>query len=368
MHLDYRIHGGLSRHTYELSKALDKFGCQVLVSCIENDLMAIKNKISVPSIHLHERTLDFLSFNFNLKRKIQDLNINVIHSQGDRGFIFAINKKNPLIVTAHTSLKIGLKALSKSRYHPSPYLRVLTEKCVLTKADKIIVVSESLGDSLREDYHIAEEKIVYIPNAVDVKKFNPQVNPDIIRKKFDINGPLLLCVARLENGRFVEKLIPTIQKVKKEVSNVKLILVGDGPARKHFEELIKYHGLEKNIILAGARGDEELPFFYAAADLCISPMVYSPAKKEFNVLEALASGKLLIYVNRLGHNDGDEVITKENPLSVENDKDFAFSIIDSLQNKRKTRTLGLMGRKAIVNSYSWERVAKETIKVYKSVI
>jgi len=330
--------------------------------------MAIKNKISVPSFHLHDRTLDFLSFNFNLKRRILDADINVVHSQGDRGFIFALNKKKPLIVTAHTSMKIGLRALSKSRYHPSPYLRVLTEKCAFKKADKIIVVSESLGNSIRNDYNIKEEKIVYIPNAVDVEKFNPEVNPDIIRKKFNINGPLLLCVARLENGRFVEKLIPTIHEVKKEIPGIKLMLVGDGPARRSFEELLQRHGLEKNIILAGARGDEELPFFYAAADLCISPMVYSPAKKEFNVLEALACGKLLIYVNRLGHKDGEEIITKENPISVNNDQDFASSIIELLQNERKIKKLGSMGREAIVNGYSWAQVAKETIKVYNSVI
>jgi glycosyltransferase involved in cell wall biosynthesis len=368
MYLDYRINGGLSRHAYELSKALDNLDCNVFVACVENDLMEIKNKIQVPTLHIHERTLDFLSFNLNLRRKIQDLNIDVVHSQGDQGFIFALIKKKPLVVTVHTSLKIGLRAFSANHYHPSPYFRVLSEKCIFMKADKIIVVSESLGKSIQNDYNVPDSKIVYIPNAVDIEKFNPNINPEFIRKKFDISGPLLVCVARIENGRFVQKLIPMMQEVKKEIPDIKLIHVGDGPLRLTFERLISRYGLKENILLAGARGDNELPYFYAAADLCVSPMVYSPAKKEFNVLEALASGKPLIYVNRQEQETEEELIAKAIPISVNNDNDFASSIIELIQNDKKRKKLGLIARQAIVKSYSWEQVAKETISVYTSLI
>ncbi|MFQ5821941.1 MAG: glycosyltransferase, partial [Candidatus Heimdallarchaeota archaeon] len=100
----------------------------------------------------------------------------------------------------------------------------------------------------------------------------------------------------------------------------------------------------------------------------VSPMVYAPATKEFNVLEAMACGKTLIYVNRMGREDVEELISKGNPIAVNNDQDFAISIIYLLQNERKRKKLGSMGRKAIMRRFSWEKVAKKTIAVYNSLV
>lgn len=367
MHLDYRIHGGLSRHTFELCKALKKLRCHVYVSTMENDYMDIDNKIGVPSFP-PVTFLDFLSFNMNLPRKTRDYDIDVIHSQADHGVVFALMKKSPLVVTVHTSLKIGLRAVSAARYHPSPYFRALTEKYTFMKADKIIVVSKSLGKSIQNDYGVEEEKIVFIPNAVDVEKFNPNLDGEVVRKKYDVNGPLLVCVTRLDAGRFIEKLIPMVMTVKKEIPNIKLIIVGDGSSKQSLERLRERHALTKNVILAGAKGDDELPYFYAAADLCVSPMVYAPAMKEFNVLEAMACGKALIYVNRIGPENGEELMTKGIPIAVKNDEDFAKSIIFLLQNEKKRKELGSVARKAIMKSFSWEKVAEKTIEIYNSLI
>lgn len=349
--LDYRIHGGLSRHTSELCKALNKLGCQVYIACID------KNAVTF---------LNFLSFNMNLPRKTRGYDIDIIHSQGDHGFVFALMKKRPLVVTAHTSMKIALRVVSRHLYHPSSYFRVLTEKYSFMKADKIIVVSKSVGRSIQNDYGIEEEKIVCIPNAVDVEKFNPNLNGEVVRKEYDIDGPLLLCVARLTSGRFVEKLIPMVKTVINEIPNAKLIIVGDGPLRPTLKRLCTRHEVTKNVILAGAKGNE-LPYFYAAADLCVQPMVYTPAIKEFNVLEAMASGKALIYVNRM-EPEIEELISNGNPIAINNDKDFAKFIIYLLQNEKKRKELGLLARKAVVESFSWEKVAEKTIGVYKSLI
>ena len=367
MHLDYRIHGGLSRHAYELCKALNRLGCQVFVSCVKNDALHINNKIEVssfPSIAF----LDFLSFNLNLPRKTRDYDIDVVHSQADRGFIFALMKNRPLVVTAHSSMKIGLRAVPRFLFRPSPYFRILTEKCTFMKADKVIAVSKSTSMALQNDYGVSKEKIVCIPNAVDVEKFSPNLSGEIIRRKYEVNGPLLLCVARLEVGRYVEKLIPMVKAVKKEFPNIKLIIVGDGPSKQSLQRLCLRHRLTSSVTLTGSKGDKELPYFYAAADLCVQPMVYTPAIKEFNVLEAMACGKVLVYVDRMGLKNGDEIISEGNPIAVSSDKNFVESIIYLLQNEKKRKELGIVARKAIMERFSWEKVAEKTIEVYESVV
>jgi glycosyltransferase involved in cell wall biosynthesis len=336
---------------------------------MKNDAKVVNNKISVPSFPGTGLSFfDFLSFNTNLPRKIRGYDIDVIHSQGDHGFALTLIKKRPLVVTVHTSMKIGLRAVPRLRYHFSPYFRVLTEKYTFMKADKIIVVSQSLTKSLQEDFGIEKEKIVYIPNAVDIEKFNPSLNGEAIRKKFDVNGPLLVCVTRLDTGRFVEKLIPMVKTVKKEIPNIKLIIVGDGPSKRSLKRQRDRYSLTKNVILAGAKGDKELPYFYAAADLCVLPMVYTPARKEFSVLEAMASGKVVVYVNRMRPMNDVERLCIGNPIAAKDDEDFANLIIYLLQNEKKRKRLGLLARKAIVKNFSWEKVAEKTLEVYKLLI
>jgi len=367
MYLDYRIRGGLSRHTYELCKALNRLDHQVYVSCVKNDAMSISNKIKVPSFP-NITFLDFLSFNMNLPRKTRKYDIDVVHVQGDRGFVFALMKTKPLVVTAHTTMKIGLKAVPGLRYHPSPYFRILSEKYTFTKADKVIAVSKSTGMALQNDYGVNKEKIVHIPNAVDVNKFNPNLNGKTVRRKYEVNGPLLLCVTRLDAGRHVEKLIPMVNAIKKEIPKIKLIVVGDGPSKQSLQKLCVRNRLTKNVILTGYKGDEELPYFYAAADLCVQPMVYTPAIKEFNVLEAMACGKVLIYVDRMGFENGEELISEVNPIAVSSDKDFVESIINLLQNEKEREERGKVARKAVMERFSWEKVAEQTVEVYSSVI
>jgi len=373
MSLDYRIHGGLSRHTYELCKALNKLGCHVYVSCMENDLMNIKNKIRVPSLPgTGFSFLDFLSFNTNLPRKTRTYDINIIHSQGDHGFVFALIKKKPFIVTAHASYRIGLQVVPSLRHHPSPYFRVLAEKYTFMKADKVVVVSRSVGKSIQNDYGVKEENIVFIPNGVDTRKFNPNIDGEIFRKKYEVNGPLLLCVTRLAIGRFVHDLIPMVKAVAKEIPQVKTIIVGDGPLRHYLERLRDQQGLTKSIIFVGAKGDDQLPHFYNAADLYILPVIYS--EKEFTMLEALACGKPVVYTRRIKMQIEDEEVYNakcalNSPIiAVNNNKDFASCIAYLLQNEKNRKALGLAARKTITEHFSWEKIAQKTIDIYKSVL
>lgn len=366
-HLDYTIRGGGSRHTYELCKALDKLGCQVYVSCLnkpENKLTGIKRMIYVPYCPIS--VLDLASFNINMLRKTRGCEVNVIHSQSADGFIFGFIKKKPFVVTIHGSVKTVMSVASKYRHHISPYFKLLIEKYALTKADKVIAVSELVANLVKASYEVDEEKVVFIPNGVDVEKFNPQLDTEAIRNKYSVSGPLLLCVTRLSPDRRVIELVSAIEKVAKEIPDVKVIVVGDGPLRQTLERLRDQRGLTERLVFTGAKNDDELPYFYAAADLCILPIAYPAATKELTVLEAMASGKVTVYIDRVGVTFNELKI--DNPIGVNSDKDFVSTITYLLQNEKKRKVLGLAGRKMVTEELSWDKVAQKTIEVYKSLV
>lgn len=366
-HLDYTTRGGGSRHTYELCKALDKLGCQVYVSCLnkpENKLTSIKRIIYVPYCPIP--VLDLASFNINMLRKTRSCEVNVIHSQAADGFIFAFTRRRPFVVTVHGSVKTVMSVASKYRHHISPYFKLLIEKYAVMKADKIICVSELVADFIKASYEVDEDKIEFIPNGVDVEKFNPKLDSEALREKYCVNGPLLLCVTRLSPDRCVTWLIPAVEKVAKEIPDVKLIVVGEGPLRRALERLRNKRGLTERLVFVGAKNDDELPYFYAAADLCILPVAYPAATKELTVLEAMASGKVMVYVDRVGVTRN--ALKIDNPISVNNDKDFVGTITYLLQNEKKRKVLGLAGRKMVTEELSWNKIAQKTIEVYKSLV
>jgi glycosyltransferase involved in cell wall biosynthesis len=253
-----------------------------------------------------------------------------------------------------------------------PYATVLIERHTLLQADKIIAVSQSVIEDLSSDYGIEKEKIEFVPHGVDTEKFNPHLAGDAIREKYDVRGPLLLCVSRLQPERFAQKLIPMFGNVAKEIPNATLIVVGDGSLRPSLEAARSHSGLSKNIILAGAQ-DDDLPYFYAAADLYILPGIHPPATKEMTVLEAMASGKAVVYVNRiqkgLNHSyEPDKDAQDKGIIAVEDHKEFANCAVNLLRDEKKRRALGLAARDAVVSNFSWEKAAEKTINVYESLL
>lgn len=367
--------GGLSRHAFELCKALKKQGCQVFIACakkLENASVNINDKIMFQYFAMP--FADLMTFNLNMLRNLRDHDFDIIHSQLAEGFIFSIVKKKPFVATVHASTVSAIRNIPKLRYHVVPYAMFLVEKCMYEKADKIITVSQYDSESLQSDYGVDEEKIVFIPNGVDTQKFNPNINGEIIRKKYGVDGPLLLCVSRLARGRFIHGLIPMVKAVAKEIPRVKTIVVGDGPLRRCLERLRDQQRLAKNIIFVGAKGDDELPYFYNAADLYFLPGLHPPAMREFTVLEALACGKPVIYFDRTGvetenaHTYNRNQVLDTPIVSVCNNEDFSSCVVHLFQNEKKLKSLGVAARKTVVGHLSWEGIAEKTIDLYRSLL
>ncbi len=366
--LNYARYGGLSRHTHELSRALKKLECDIRIVCMDTRTIAIEDGSQIVDETIPIRTipiagLDLISFNANMLRTVDTKNIDIVHSHSNYGFIFAFIKPKPLVATAHGSAKLSLRLVPQFRRHPSLLVQLLAEKVTFTKADKVIVVSRVHADVLTSEYGIDEEKIVYIPNGVDIEKFRPSIPSDFVRRKYNVEGPLLLCVSRLGRDRPVERLFPVMKIVRREIPKVKLIVAGEGAQRDSLERIVKREGLGESIVFVGALNDDLLPHFYNAADLLVLPTIFSG---ELTVLEAMACGKVVVYVNRL---TGAPIqpLALGNPVAARDENSLARQVISLLQDDKTRRKLGSVSRKEIAANFSWEKVALKTIQVYKSL-
>ncbi len=160
-----------------------------------------------------------------------------------------------------------------------------------SKSKGILVPSVSTGESLiRNGYN---PKIIrYWSRGVDSNHFSPDKADSEIFK--DIVKPISLYVGRIAGEKNLEDFL------KMEIPGTK-VLVGDGP------ELRNYQNKYKDALFLGRKNIDELPKYYASADI----FVFTSLTDTYGLvqLEALASGIPVIGYNVQGPKD---VITSKN--------------------------------------------------------
>lgn len=158
----------------------------------------------------------------------------------------------------------------------------------LKGAAAVISVSAGLAEAAIE-LGTNPEKIIIIPNGVDVRNFNIK-NKTESRKKLGLplDNRLLVTVAHLGHRKGHHEVIQALAVLPEDI---KLILVG-GAAQDGTSETImgvaKKFGVENRIVLAGPRPHEQVPLYYSAADASVLASYREGCPNA--VLESLACG------------------------------------------------------------------------------
>ena len=127
------------------------------------------------------------------------------------------------------------------------------------------------------------ERLHVWPQGVDTERFHPDRSSAEWRLKLSgghPDAPVLLYVGRL--GR--EKSIGSLKDVLRSMPDVRLALIGDGPARRELEE--EFAGMPA--VFSGTRRGAELTAAYASADALVFPSTTETLG--LAMLEALSSG------------------------------------------------------------------------------
>lgn len=161
--------------------------------------------------------------------------------------------------------------------------RVLARRLVLRRSD-VVLPSNTLLRAARERWHLPEARLRYIPNGIDLRRFNPE-GP---RAVFDLpgDGPVIGTVAALRPEKNLARMLRGAAILLREGTPLRLLIVGDGPERTALEALAADLGIAASVHFAGAIADPAAA--YRAMDLlCLSS---DTEQMPFSILEAMASG------------------------------------------------------------------------------
>ena len=303
--------------------------------------------------------LSFIFFNvFNSCRKLND--VDIVHVQWP--------------------IPNGLGALFLKKFYRIPYVNTIYgEEVYLSKRYKTTFIIKLLVNNSSKSITISNgslkvclksglkgEKFKIIPFGVDTSFFKP------ITVKKDKEIFQILSVGYLIERKGFKYLISSIKEVLIDHENVRLKIVGSGPLEKSLKNHIKDLNLENHVQIVSNVSDEDLLKIYNSSDLFVLPsIVDSQGNTEglgVVLLEAMAC-KLPVIGSNIG-GIPDIIQNKETGLLVpEKDVLELFrAIICLIEDTKLSKKLANNGYNKVIVKFSWEKIAKEYIDIYSSLL
>jgi len=225
----------------------------------------------------------------------------------------------------------------------------------IEKADMIIAVNNVTSRVYAN--LVGNKKIRVIPIGVNIYDFQPSLPPR--------NGDILVPAALIK-ARGIEYAIKALPKILKEHKDAKLHIVGDGVQKPFLIRLCKQLGIQRNVFFHGYVNHREMKNFYSSCRLVVLPSILQSFGNV--LLEAMASGRPCVTTEALGPRE--IVINGETGyvVPIADSDTLAEAISRLLSDYELCYRMGKRGRKLVEEKYSWDLVAEQYYRVYKSLV
>jgi glycosyltransferase involved in cell wall biosynthesis len=217
------------------------------------------------------------------------------------------------------------------------------------------------------------ERVHTVLNGIDPSRWDPDIDGSAIRREFGVPGdaPLLASVSRLFGYKGQRELLRALARVRREVADVWLLIVGADVPELHagsFTEELKTLARElqvsDRVVFTGERSD--IPPIMAACDVFSLPSFEEPFGLVY--LEAMAMRRPVVAV----HSGGTPEVVEQGLsglLSPVNDVDaLASNIVTLLQDPALRARMGAYGRSRVLAYFNAQRMARDAGEAYKAIL
>jgi glycosyltransferase involved in cell wall biosynthesis len=228
-------------------------------------------------------------------------------------------------------------------------------KEIVNSCYRIITVSDYIKNRVCTIPN-AKNKTYTLINSIDVKKFGKENYSKSLKKNLGIKDDetVIIFAGRISKTKGIKELIQALARIKNE--KFKLVVVGNSwygttNYKDSFFEEVKQLSkeIEDKIIFTGYIDYNDIPKYYAIADISIVPSIWQEPCS-LALFESMASELLLITTNT----GGTPEVVKDNAIILDVNKNFVNNLSDEIKNA--------ISDKKIVKNYS--KKAHEYIQYY----
>lgn len=354
---------GIARYTVELTRALQRLETDLEIVLLtpypesaipwyrEFETFALPSLKLLPAV----ATLGHLT----LHRAAQVLRLDVLHDPCGIAPFAAPRSRYRRVVTIHDSFA---RVVPETQ---DPMMRLLYRTLVpLTRytADAVLTVSQASAQDLTRYCHIPPHKLHVTPLGIPARAKAPEESgPRQSLRELGVTRPYFLFVGNLTPRKNLGRVLEAFARVRKSCGDVQLVVVG--PTFWRSEEIFRQAQQTQGVLLTGFVSDETLHELYGGAAGLVFPSLYEgfglPA------LEAMSRNCPVITsnVSSLPEVVGDAALLV-NPQQVD---EIAAAMCQLLRDSELSSTLRRRGRRQAA-SFSWDRTARQTLDVYRSLL
>ena len=288
----------------------------------------------------------------------------------------------PIVHMFHT-LAAMKEAVGHERGYREDRRRLEAEREIVGSVDAIVAATPLDREQMIAHYQAPAERIHVVPPGVNLDLFRPI---PLEEARVHVGTPcepceeshVLLYVGRMDPLKGVDDLLRAMPYVIQDLPadwacRTCLALVGGDAASSdeslrremaRLETLKEELGIEALATFLGRRDQDELPYYYSAADICIVPSYY----ESFGMvaLESLACGTPVV-ASRVG---GLTYIVEDgvNGFLVPQGAPTAFAhrVSQLLDDCQLRRQMGFYGME-MAKDYAWPRIADRILALYETV-
>ena len=228
-------------------------------------------------------------------------------------------------------------------------------------ADRIVVVSEFVGETITSKKRVLGGKIRVLHNGLDLKSIR-QPSP----KVYYGGPPQLIAFGRLDSRKGFDIAIDAIDILRKKHGySVKLKIIGDGPIRYELQDHVNRKKLNGQVELLGFK--ENILEYVAQGDVVVIPSVVEDSLP-VAVIEAMANSKIIV-ASEVGGipemiTDGKEgfLVPKAKPEAI------AKKVIWIMKHPDKANEMAERAYHRVKMDFTVENMASQLVNIYQSLL
>jgi glycosyltransferase involved in cell wall biosynthesis len=286
----------------------------------------------------------------------------VIHAHGFTsllaGATLGICIGRPVVVSFH-----GIQRLwsTQARWRSQTTLNFILplERALTRSATTVLAQSNLLKGIIIRLYGVAPEKVVVVPNPIDIHRFEYGIPQSGSR-------PVVLFVGSLMRVHGPDTLVQALPSILERHPQARLLLVGKGPLKDSLSRKVTELGLGDSVDFLDEVSDtERLSEIYRSSRVVVIPLRYTGYILSLVGEEAMASGRPVVTTMTL-----DEELAEFGVLQTESGENSLGNAVSSVLawDDSQYESVSRVARKYAEENFSLESVGGRLERTYKHAI
>jgi len=370
--------GGLAQHVYDLTNALSDLGVEIHLFTMGEPGLPEMERVNGVQVYrvipYNVSSPDFTTWVAQLNVALLEKAIPVLSE--NEGFNL-VHGHDWLVAYAARAIKHAFHIPLVATIHATEYGRNYglhndnqrhisdVEWWLCYEAWQVICCSHYMEQEMKYVFQIPDDKLKVIPNGVDPSNF-VQKNEKRTRNDYaSANEKIVFFVGRLVREKGVQVLLDAVPMVLSRMPNTKFIIGGKGPHMQELQDQAARMGISQSVYFTGYIDAYTRNSLYSWSDVAVFPSLYEP----FGIvaLEAMAA-HIPVVVSDTG---GLSEIVRHNVDGLKaylgNPRSLADMILNVLQNPQQAQQMQHNAYQRVIQKFSWEDIAAQTLEVYKKV-